>query len=258
MTYNVTIGSLPADGDLFDPREAIPDFVNGTYVAGLTADAFDTSELTFISSQTDPVAAPKRALFWFKRGEGQLYIWDSMQRYPTTAATGYSAIAIGVGPRAETIGYIGTLAKKGNVFYPTAYNYYKDTDALTRPYRITPRMGYSPGQTGVSNSHGYSTMFVSSDTGESNAYGGQTPMVIRGFVDAMAHSGVTCTPAQRAVVAQRGDMPGGQDAVWIRSSDHHSADSLARLLGYIVGSLAQPEAGLVKIYKVGCPDTYRW
>jgi hypothetical protein len=232
--------------------------VNGTVVTGITADAFDTSELTFISAQTDPVAAPERSLFWFKRGEGQLYIWDSAQRNPSAGVTGYSAIACGIGPRVETVGRIGNQVEKGHVFFPgNPAAYYLDQDSLTHPYRLTPQWNYNPGSTGTSNVQGYDAMFVSSDTGQSYAYVAQVPMVIRGFVDVMAHSGITCLPTQRAVVAIRSDNGLAEEFAWIRSSAHHSADSLSRYLGMIVGTLGQAEAGLVKIYKVGCPDTTR-
>jgi hypothetical protein len=261
MSYNVTLGPLPADGDLFDPRYTIPDYVNGTVVTGITADAFDTSELTFISAQTDPVAAPERSLFWFKRGEGQLYIWDSPQRSPSPGITGYSAVPVGIGPRVETILLISNELPKAQISYPgSTTDYYEDEDSLTKPYRITPRAQFSPGSTGTSDSQGYMVSFISGDTGESRAVGngGMVPMVIRGFVDCNVHSGVTCLPGMRAVVQQRPDEGTPEDFLWMRASAHHSADSLCRLLGFIVGTLATADTGQVKVYKVGCPDTYRW
>lgn len=262
MSYVVTPGPIPADGSIFDPRGMIPDLVNNTDITGIDAGSFDTSEFTFISSQTDPITDPSRGFMWFKRGEGQLYIYESPQRETSDGVTGYTSIAIGVGPRVEMLMLLGNRVAKDILIYPAgAEGYYIDKwEGASRPYRVTPTAWYFNGSTGTSNSQGFMSCFITRDTGESRALGsgGMIPAVIRGFADVHVHSGVTCTPAQRAVVSQRNDPGVTEEFYWIRSSDHHSADSLCRNLGFIVGTAATEGQGLVRIYKVGCPDTLRW
>jgi len=82
MPLIIQQGPLPNDGENVDPATFLEAWINGSVITGLDGSNFDTGEggLSFVVSQTDAPASSTRTpgLFWFKRGEGRLYVWDPL------------------------------------------------------------------------------------------------------------------------------------------------------------------------------------
>jgi len=266
MSYSVSLGPLPADGDLFTPKNAMPAFVNGCEFTDLTADTFDQTEVIFVVSQTEPPATKERGSMWFKRGEGQLYMHEIPHRDTTGAATEYTSVAIGIGPRVEILGLsTSAFPRAGMIHYPSGLNYFQDP-SLVNPHRVTPYWLSSSTGTGKSSANVFRAMGINTVLPDpSNVPGGAkaSAYTLRGFVHCAVNSGITCTPGQRAITSIRNDEGVGQSGwneayTWIKSSDHHSADSLTRHVGFIVGTAATSSEGRVYIYKTGSDQNYRW
>lgn len=82
MALSITPGTLRAEGPGFVPDTHYKEFVQTTDIEGFAPENFDRDANTaihFIASSTDPPASNSRSrsMFWFKRGEGRLYTWDS-------------------------------------------------------------------------------------------------------------------------------------------------------------------------------------
>jgi hypothetical protein len=82
MALNIVQGPLPSDNTSVVPDTFLEAWINGTVITDLSAENFDTSEngISFVVSQTDAPASSTRTpgMFWYERGEGQLWVWDAL------------------------------------------------------------------------------------------------------------------------------------------------------------------------------------
>lgn len=141
MSLSVTPGPLPGDGSRLNVDLDLRAFVNGTTIAGYGPEAFVGSQATFIFAGTDPPATGSRqyGMRWFKRGEGNLYMWDVLSALSGVTEGFWRAIG---GSRKDQIVQIeqGTI-RPGDILWPPTRvvqqkNYHFDIGASAQRYLL--------------------------------------------------------------------------------------------------------------------------
>jgi hypothetical protein len=97
MALNITLDYVPDNGR-FDPIVGLPAIVSGADISGFGADNL-ASNFQFIRTATEYPSGALHGHFWFRRGEGQLYIFRD-PAFPSGTPQ-----PVGIGPRMEILAY---------------------------------------------------------------------------------------------------------------------------------------------------------